>query len=73
MSAITRLSEKMKKKISMSEYIEKKPSARKIYSIPKEDMDVLNTIYTKRLNTHRAASVSDILSEAIYLLYSQEG
>src|SRR5262245_52152340 len=49
-----------------------KTNARKLYSISKEDMKILQEIYTKRLNSSHKTSTSQIMSEAIQLLYIQE-
>lgn len=76
MSGIARVSEKMKKKISFGDYspvpVEEKSTSRKIYTLPSENTSMLQAIYSKRLGTANECSISEIMSEAIHLLYKQE-
>jgi hypothetical protein len=83
MSGIANVSEKMKKKISFGDYslfsepakpqeTPEKKEARKIYSLSKEDVEKLQKIFTKRLDTSIPSSICEIMSEAIQLLYIKE-
>ncbi len=85
MSGIAKASEKMKKKISFGDYAlapEEKPvpevdarpqvDARKVYSLSKEDTAMLQRIFSHRLANNSPNSISEIMSEAISLLYKQE-
>ena len=87
MSGIARLSEKMKKKISLGDYgitpivsepePEKPaqptgPEGRKIYTLAKDDMYMLKAIFAKRLHSSNESSIAQIMSEAIHLLYKNE-
>lgn len=68
----------MIKKLSLGELIkieEKKhdeKSARKIYSLTTKDNFMLKKLFSKRLNLKNETSISQIMSEAIELLYNQE-
>ena len=76
MSGIARVREKMKKKLIFEDMppIEeiKEKTARKIYSLTKEDNTMLKKIFSKRLNIKHKTSISTLMSEAIQLLYSKE-
>ncbi|NGX60972.1 MAG: hypothetical protein K940chlam9_00449 [Chlamydiae bacterium] len=72
-SGIKSAAEKMKEKITLGGFsIEPTPTARKIYTITKEDAFRLHTLLTKRLTRGENASLASVFSEAIALLYSQE-
>lgn len=82
MSGITKVSEKMKKKISFGDYKlsleapiieteEGQKAARKIYTLTKEDARMLQEIFANKIQTPHPASMSEIMSEAIQLLYGK--
>lgn len=76
MSAIEKLSDKMKKKLSFGDYAlppesQGSASVRKSYALSKNDSHKLQEIFSKRLKTG-PTSVADIMSEAIQLLYKND-
>jgi len=82
MTGILKASEKMKKKLSFGDYsipnenqnalVKELPKMRKTYLITKEDMQRLKEIFSSRSNSNNTTSISDIMSEAISLLYNRE-
>ncbi|MCC5831731.1 MAG: hypothetical protein JJU12_01640 [Chlamydiales bacterium] len=76
MSGIARVKEKMKKKIAFDELSSATESnerqGRKIYSLTKNDNMMLKKIFSKRLNLRTQTSISDLMSEAIGLLFCKE-
>ncbi len=76
MNGIDRVKEKMKEKISLDVFSQNmdanEKSARKIYSLTREDNMMLKKIFSKRLNLENGTSISTLMSEAIQLLYNQE-
>lgn len=76
MSGIARVKERMKQKVTLinpqqlGEAQEK--TGRKIYALSKEDNLRLKKIFSKRLNLQNGTSISNLMSEAITLLYFQE-
>ncbi len=76
MTGIARVKEKMKQKVVLSEFAPlqeptQKPG-RKIYSLTKEDNEMLKKIFSERLNLQDETSISALMSEAIELLYYRE-
>lgn len=87
MSGIANVSTKMKKKLSFGDYvvsaepvIEAAPvatpppetrSARKLYSLSKDDSHKLQEIFSKRL-AQTPSSICEIMSEAIHRLHQHE-
>ena len=76
MSGIAKVKEKMKVKLSMGALIPieeaKEKTARKIYTLTKDDNLKLKKIFSKRLNLKHSTSISHLMSEAIQLLYAKE-
>ena len=79
MTGITKVSEKMKKKMSFGDYtlsneepntLEKKlQKGRKVYLLTKEDMNKLKEIGSKRVHSDSQTSIAELMSEAIGILY----
>lgn len=88
MSGISQLSDRMKKKLSFGDYAfsaepAKEPfpvappipsavSARKIYTLSKDDTLKLQEIFSRRLGGSNQTSLCEIMSEAIDLLLHHE-
>lgn len=75
MSGIAKLSEKMKKKITFSDYSfpqtqqQKPQKSRVMYTISSADMALLVDLFEKRKGTQDECSLSDLMSEAIQLFH----
>lgn len=80
MSGITKVSDKMRKKISFGDYQihplpeqkKEEATARRFYVLAREDIAKLHAIFSQRLHTANATSISEIMSEAIGLLHKLE-